>query len=37
MTHSLSYPQSLEERVRQELPVFLEDLVDAVIAAAQMS
>lgn len=35
MTHSLSYPKHLEERVRRELPMFLEDLVDAVIAGAQ--
>lgn len=34
LTHSLSYPSHLEDKVRQELPVFLEDLVDSVIAAS---
>jgi AcrR family transcriptional regulator len=35
VTHSLSYPRHLEERVRRELPAFVEDLVDAVIASSQ--
>ncbi|MDQ0674694.1 AcrR family transcriptional regulator [Pseudarthrobacter siccitolerans] len=37
MTHSFSYPQQLDERVRRNLPLFLEDLVDSVIAGANRS
>jgi AcrR family transcriptional regulator len=37
MTHSFSYPKELDERVRRDLPIFLEDLVDSVIAGASRS